>query len=69
MKMKLYYMLLGALLGAVSVLLISILNLISISCIGYSFMSVNSLGIGICLPLVVILILVPIVLCLYLKLE
>ena len=69
MKMKLYYIMLGALLGSVTVLLMSILNLILISYIGYSFMSVSSLGIGIYLPSVVILILIPIVLCLSSKLE
>ena len=67
MMIKLYYILLGALLGSVTVLAMSILNLILISYIGCSYMSINSSVIGICLPSVLMLVLTPVVLCLSLK--
>jgi hypothetical protein len=64
---KLYYMLLGALLGSATALVMSILNLILISYIGCSYMSISSSGIGICLSLALILVITPVVLCLSLK--
>ena len=67
MMIKLYYILLGALLGSATVLVMSILNLILISYIGCSYMSLSSSAIGICLPSVLILILTPIVFGLSLK--
>ena len=60
MMTKLYYMLLGALLGLLTALVMSILNLILISYIGCSYMSVNSSVIGICLTSVLILVLTPV---------
>jgi hypothetical protein len=67
MMIKLYYMLLGVLLGSVTVLVMSILNLILISYIGCSYMSISSSVTGICLPSVLMLVLTPVVLCLSLK--
>jgi hypothetical protein len=58
MMTKLYYMLLGVLLGSATVLAMSMLNLILISYIGYSYMSLNSSVIGIYLSLVLILVLI-----------
>ena len=67
MMTRLYYMLLGVLLGSATVLAMSMLNLILISYIGYSYMSLNSSVIGICLTSVLILVLIPIVFGLLLK--
>ena len=52
-------MLLGALLGSVTVLVMSILSLILISYIGCSYMSISSSVTGICLASVLILVLIP----------
>jgi hypothetical protein len=46
MMTRLYYMLLGVLLGSATVLAMSMLNLILISYIGYSYMSLTSSVIG-----------------------
>ena len=67
MMIRLYYMLLGVLLGFVTVLVMSILNLILISYIGCSYMSINSSVIGISLSSALILVLTPVVLILLLK--
>jgi hypothetical protein len=67
MMIKLYYTLLGVLLGLLTALVMSILNLILISYIGCSYMSINSSVIGISLSSALILVLTPVVLCLSLK--
>ena len=67
MMTRLYYILLGVLLGLLTVLAMSILTLILISYIGCFYMSLNSSLTGICLTLVLILVLTPVVLILSLK--
>jgi hypothetical protein len=67
MKTKLYYIMLGALLGSLAVLAMSMLNILLISYIGCSFMSLSSSSIGISLASVMICILMPLVLILSLK--
>ena len=57
MMIRLYYIMLGALLGLLTVLAMSMLNIFLISYIGCSFMSLNSSEIGISLALVAICIL------------
>jgi len=67
MLIRLYYIMLGALLGSLTVLAMSILNILLISYIGCFFMSLSSSGIGISLALAMICILMPPVLILSLK--
>mgnify|MGYP006889009123 CR=1 FL=1 len=67
MKTKLYYTMLGALLGSLTVLAMSMLNILLINYIGCSFMSLSSSGIGISLASATICILMPPVLILSLK--